>query len=332
MSYSIIRVERATSKANSIGHQRHNQRENKNYSNKDIDLSKSYLNYDLVNDKNINYLEMIDNKIIENKKSKRKVGDNQVHHMYGVITSDKDFFDSMDIDQVKEFFENSLEFVEKRFGKENILYATIHLDESTPHMHFGFTPITSDGRLCARDILNGRKQHSELQDQFNKHCRSKGYNLKRGVSREETKESHTKTLDYKKQLAYEVNQAKEQEKKYGKELNFYKRARKDLMTKADIKNKVIGKLTKINNSIEPITEWDSNEAEMVSNKTIKMPKKCYEEMLDLILDVHNYYVADGLNSENPFENFKEELDKSYKKIEELKKRNLAKNRNNGLEL
>lgn len=332
MSYSIIRIERATSKTNSIGHQRHNQRENKNYSNKDIDLSKSYLNYDLVNGKNINYLEMIDNKITENKKSKRKVGNNQVQHMYGIITSDKDFFDSMDMDQVKEFFENSLEFVKKRFGKDNILYATVHLDESTPHMHFGFTPITLDGRLCARDILNGRKQHSELQDQFNKHCKANGYDLERGVSKEETKESHTKTLDYKKKLAHEINEAKEQEKKYGKELDFYKRARKELKTKDDIKNKAIDKLARINNSVEAITEWDPDEIKIVNNKTVKMPRKCYDEMLDLILCVHNYYVIDGINSGNPFENFKEKLDKSYEKIEELKRKNLAKNRKDELEL
>lgn len=46
MSYSIIRVVKVKSKTNTRGIQR----ENKNYENIDIDLSKSYLNYDLVND------------------------------------------------------------------------------------------------------------------------------------------------------------------------------------------------------------------------------------------------------------------------------------------
>lgn len=45
MSYSIIRVVKVKSKTNTRGIQR----ENKNYENIDIDLSKSYLNYDLVN-------------------------------------------------------------------------------------------------------------------------------------------------------------------------------------------------------------------------------------------------------------------------------------------
>lgn len=330
MSYSIIRIERATSKSNSIGHQKHNQRENANYSNKDIDLTKSQLNYDLVNSEKINYLETIEDKIVSNKKSKRKIGDNQVQHMYGVITSDSQFFSSMDKDQVKSFFENSLEFIENRFGKENILYATVHMDETTPHMHFGFVPITSDGRLCARDILNGRKQHSELQDQFNKHCISNGYNLKRGVSKEETKKNHTKTIQYKKQLDYQINQALAEKNKYGDELKFYRRTRKNLHTRVESRNEVFKKLKEINNSIQPISEWDSDSSTVVSNKTIKMPKKAYLEMLDLVMDVHNYYFTHGLDSENPFENFKEKLDKQYKRVEELQKQNLAINKGHEL--
>ena len=41
-------------------------RENKNYENLDIDLEKSHLNYDLVNDEPIEFNSMIDEKIEEN--------------------------------------------------------------------------------------------------------------------------------------------------------------------------------------------------------------------------------------------------------------------------
>lgn len=331
MSYSIIRIERATSKANSIGHQRHNQRENKNYSNKDIDLSKSYLNYDLINFEKINYLENIDKKINENKKSKRKVGENQVQHMYGVITSDSDFFNSMDEDQVKDFFKNSLEFIENRFGKENILYATVHMDETTPHMHFGFVPITKDGRLSARDVLNGRKQHSELQDAFNKHCKASGYDLQRGVSKEETRESHTKTLDYKKKLAYEVNKAKSIEKKYGKELDFYINRREELKNKISDKEKVFKRLSEINNSTIVDEEWDFSNG-INKKKIVKMPFENYEKLIDLIVQVHDYYSIKEISPEKTFEGFKERLDGLYERVQMLRKMNLAKNKDDGLEL
>ncbi len=62
MSYSIIRVVKVKSKTNTRGIQRHIQRENKNYENIDIDLSKSYLNYDLVNDTKFDFNKKIDRK------------------------------------------------------------------------------------------------------------------------------------------------------------------------------------------------------------------------------------------------------------------------------
>ena len=49
MSYSIVRVSKVKSGTNTTGIQKHVQRENNNYENEDIDHSKTYLNYDLVN-------------------------------------------------------------------------------------------------------------------------------------------------------------------------------------------------------------------------------------------------------------------------------------------
>ncbi|MCS4684344.1 plasmid recombination protein, partial [Staphylococcus aureus] len=69
MSYSIIRVVKVKSKTNTRGIQR----ENKNYENIDIDLSKSYLNYDLVNDTKFDFNKKIDEKIEKNYKGKRKI-------------------------------------------------------------------------------------------------------------------------------------------------------------------------------------------------------------------------------------------------------------------
>lgn len=37
--------------------------------------------------------------------------------------------------EIKKFFDESLNFIKEYVGSENIRYAAIHLDESTPHMH-----------------------------------------------------------------------------------------------------------------------------------------------------------------------------------------------------
>ena len=69
---------------------RHNERKNKNYSNKDIDRTKTYLNYSL-KDAEFNYVKEFD-KIIKkyNLKGQIKTVSNIVCEY--MITSDSDFF------------------------------------------------------------------------------------------------------------------------------------------------------------------------------------------------------------------------------------------------
>ncbi len=47
--------------------------------------------------------------------------------------------------------------LEQEYEKGNLLYATVHLDEKTPHMHYGVVPITTDGRLSAKEVVGNKK-------------------------------------------------------------------------------------------------------------------------------------------------------------------------------
>ncbi|MCD0906613.1 plasmid recombination protein, partial [Staphylococcus aureus] len=38
-------------------------------------------------------------------------------------------------------------FLEQEYGKDNLLYATVHNAKEFSHMHYGVVPITDDGRL-----------------------------------------------------------------------------------------------------------------------------------------------------------------------------------------
>ena len=49
-------------------------------------------------------------------------------------------------EKVKDFFQDSYNFLEKLVGKENVIYAEVHYDEDTPHMHFYFMPIVNEVR------------------------------------------------------------------------------------------------------------------------------------------------------------------------------------------
>ena len=46
-------------------------------------------------------------------------------------------------EKVLEYFDESYRFMSNIVGKENVVYAGVHFDEDTPHMHFYFLPIVN---------------------------------------------------------------------------------------------------------------------------------------------------------------------------------------------
>ena len=58
-----------------------------------------------------------------------------------LFTSDGDFFSRLSEQEQRQFFIDCFEFAENRYGRENIIAATVHLDEATPHLHLDFVPL-----------------------------------------------------------------------------------------------------------------------------------------------------------------------------------------------
>lgn len=205
MSYAIFRTQKIKSTVLDKC-QRHNQRENKNYSNKDIDFNRTNLNYDLHNKHNIVYIDEINKKIKERYTGKKAIRKDAVLNVECLITSDPEFFRKVGSEETKRYFKEAYKFVKTEFGKENIVYANVHMDETTPHMHLGFTPITPDGRLSAKEWLDGKKKLTELQDNFFRYITSKGFELDRGVSSKETGARNIKIQNLKKKSIKELNE------------------------------------------------------------------------------------------------------------------------------
>ncbi len=74
------------------------------------------------------------------------------------------------------------------------MYATVHMDEATPHMHVGIVPITEDGRLSAKDFFNGKLKMKAIQDDFHRHMVKSGFDLERG---EPSEKKHENVHQYK---------------------------------------------------------------------------------------------------------------------------------------
>jgi hypothetical protein len=267
MSYSIIRVSKVKSGTNTTGIQKHVQRENNNYENEDIDHSKTHLNYDLVNDNKQNFNNLIDEKIEQNYTGKRKIRTDAVKHVDGLITSDKDFFDNQTLEDTKQFFEHAKEFLEQEYGKDNLLYAMVHMDEKTPHMHYGVVPITDDGRLSAKEVVGNKKALTEFQDRFNEYVNQRGYDLERGQSRQVTNAKHEQMSQYKQKTEYHKQEYERESQKLGhirqktdKLMQEYQKSLNTLKTPINIPYEL---------ETEKVGGWFSKETQETGNMIIK---------------------------------------------------------------
>ena len=205
MSYAIIRNTKYK-RENLKGIFRHNERRNKNYSNDNIDKEKSYLNYSLKNPK-YSYEKEFD-RIREKYNLKGQIKKVSNIACEYIITSDHDFFERIGEEETKRFFETAYKFVAeyKDLGEQYIISAKVHRDEQTPHMHLIFLPVvhTTDkkgnsiDKLACSEFWKAKDSYRQLQDAFYKYMVENGFDLQRGLPKEETNRQHYSVEEYKK--------------------------------------------------------------------------------------------------------------------------------------
>jgi hypothetical protein len=191
--YGIIRMQKFHKDA-ILGIQKHNQREGKNSKNKDIDSNRTMLNYDFVNEDKIKYHEEI--KKMTATRVKRKIRNDAVLVAEFLVSASPEYMHAMSSDEQRKYFEAALDHISGKYGQQNILYAVVHNDESTPHMHVGFVPITDDRRLAAKEYFHGKTKILRIQDDFHNYMNKRGYDIERG---EPSELKHKSVHEFKKQ-------------------------------------------------------------------------------------------------------------------------------------
>lgn len=86
---------------------------------------------------------------------------------------------NLDPKRYDDFFCSTYDFLENRYGKENVIQAIVHDDEGgQPHLHFCFVPVVEDPKhdegykVCANEVLDRRELrnfHPDLQRYLNEH-------------------------------------------------------------------------------------------------------------------------------------------------------------------
>ena len=193
MSYAIIR--NANYKRDNLaGLYKHNERKNTNYSNKDINKNSSIKNYSL-KQCNTTYSNAIKKLQQENNLQGRIIKTTNIACEF-IITSDKEFFDAIGIDETKRYFQTAYDFVAnyKNLGEKYIISAKVHLDESTPHLHLVFVPVihTKDkqgntiDKIACSQYWKGKDSYRQLQDKFYSYMTENGFDLERGNTKDNT--------------------------------------------------------------------------------------------------------------------------------------------------
>ena len=230
LNYAIFRSEQIMTLPDLAQIGSHNKREKKAYnSNPDINKELSNNNIELVplTDKFVKgfyyltkeYKKEHDKRMKNERADRKKTFIQMLNSSRNCVadellfTASNDFFKNMDKDDIKKWADTCMEFVYKDLGykKEQVLHATVHMDEKTPHIHCVVVPLVKklDKRTNTERYTISKKQYikdkihlSELQDKYHKRLTEKGYDLERGIKGSDNK--HIKIKEYK-QITKKVN-------------------------------------------------------------------------------------------------------------------------------
>jgi len=243
------------------------------------------------------------NEIMQGVKKPRK--DSVIGIEY-LMTSCKEYFDEGGGKgelNLRVWTSRSLEYIEKIHGKENIVSATIHVDERTPHLHVIVVPVVKkarqwtnpktgkkepkpgapeERRLCARDFLGGPEKIRNVWTGYARHMEPLGLRRAR-IGSKATRNDLDKFYAYVKETN-EANDRSRQEKeqtekndlenmrKYGEELRKYVEELQESLAKEkklriEAQNKNLEKTHMISKLQKQIEQFENPRRQVLHEKT-----------------------------------------------------------------
>lgn len=162
---------------NLLAHIERNRGDKSKYGNQSIDPERSHFNYDLseghrwTDDYHKGYEVGEDYRrkweaLLEVQR--RKVRPDAVG-LGAIIVTLPERYRDFPPHQQAEFFEKTYSYLHERFGsRDNEIYASVHMDETTPHMHYGFIPVDEERQISAKRVLD-LKTFQHFHDDLDKH-------------------------------------------------------------------------------------------------------------------------------------------------------------------
>lgn len=153
-------------KGSTGGLQRHNEREpGQRHSNKNIKPDRTKDNIFLKPKDDRTYGERVEDRLEAGYRGTKAIRKDAVKMVEATVQLGGDITkesEEMQIEALKEAYEQLTEM----YGEENIISAVIHVDETTPHLHCDFVPLTKRGNLSAKDVIGDKKKMRRTQEKF----------------------------------------------------------------------------------------------------------------------------------------------------------------------
>ena len=328
-----------------MGHMLSHYDRSKNRLGENIDGERTHLNYNLAEDfQPMKQLDFIHKRLGEVKIQNRK----DVNVLCDwVVTAPKD----LPSQEYKQFFKASCDFMCMRYGKENVVSAYVHMDETTPHVHFAFIPV--------KHGFKEDKKNPDISTEYKK------VSAKEVITRYDLKTFHQDLENYvERELGHKVNILNEATKEGNKSIEELKRqsATKRLQEVTEKASKIVSKAQiqahVINDSLIAIqAEYEAKKAyvkefDRISDVSVMYPSEAKVTEKGLIHKQKFVTVPAELweakhisaNEKNYLQKVNEELEKKLqefqtttssknfsilsKRINELEKQNMALNKQN----
>lgn len=153
-------------KGSTGGLQRHNEREpGQRHSNKNIKAERTKDNIFLKPKDDRTYGERVDDRLEAGYRGTKAIRKDAVKMVEATVQLGGDITkesEEMQIEALKEAYEE----LKAMYGEDNIISAVIHVDETTPHLHCDFVPLTKRGNLSAKDVIGDKKKMRRTQEKF----------------------------------------------------------------------------------------------------------------------------------------------------------------------
>ena len=148
----------------------HFERKTDHHTNKDIDVSKTYLNQELMADGS-DMLSRFNARLNDVYCMKR---DDVKALATWIVTLPEELAEAP-YEQQSAFFEATTDFLNERYGQENAVAAVVHYDETTPHLHYAFVPVVFDNKksrykVSAKEVLT-RHDLQTFHDDLDQHLK-----------------------------------------------------------------------------------------------------------------------------------------------------------------